>query len=439
MDDAADGSQVTSSRSVRFNLDKDSSSDHYVTRGEDLFAIVSKETFQSYLLECDDGQLELEPCVSPTSGHLFIRNLDTGESRRLGEGALNSSFVGKSMQSWTLERSCRPWEHWWTELFEATAVLHKAVAERQSERLAFALKALKESPGNNISLAISTRSVHGYTALHVAAAAGDAESAELLLDAGADVGSCTNDGMTPLHLTCQYGHLRCACLLMDWGAQARAETNDGNTALHFVASKGYTKLIDPLLAHICAYSVHAAVRESRSALLCARNRFSQRPQHVAADSETARLLRAEPDSTNLEDSYAGRSSLNFAGASSSDNAVLLRNSRVDAVARMLRTCQSGSFGVLTTQPVDQAESEAWCHPAPQCDDHGRHQVGNAGLGLPIVPDFSAATSLPLVVPRLRRARHRTQQLMRVFKKLMNADYGVGDSPTERLVLATVQF
>eukprot|EP00971_Amphidinium_carterae_P084465 1671946-Amphidinium_carterae.1 len=45
---------------------------------------------------------------------LMIRNLDTGEVRRLGDGALSLSFAGASPQT-DFPKEVQPWKGWWNE------------------------------------------------------------------------------------------------------------------------------------------------------------------------------------------------------------------------------------------------------------------------------------------------------------------------------------
>ena len=53
---------------------------------------------------------------------------------------------------------------------------------------------------------INVQSASGCTAVHLAAEEGDAHIARLLLDGGADVAFCDEDGCTPLLLACDSGH-----------------------------------------------------------------------------------------------------------------------------------------------------------------------------------------------------------------------------------------
>lgn len=83
-------------------------------------------------------------------------------------------------------------------------------------------------------------SVNGTTALHVAARYGHHDTVQTLLVYGANVGATTVDGITPLHLAAQAGHSRVIELLLASGADPeQAETAGGRTALHLAAAEGH--------------------------------------------------------------------------------------------------------------------------------------------------------------------------------------------------------
>ncbi len=79
----------------------------------------------------------------------------------------------------------------------------------------------------------------GMTALHWAALNGDAELAQLLLFAGANVGAKTRiGGYTPLHLAAQVGHANVIAPLVAAGAPVTTATATGATALMHAAHSG---------------------------------------------------------------------------------------------------------------------------------------------------------------------------------------------------------
>ncbi len=89
----------------------------------------------------------------------------------------------------------------------------------------------------------------GMTALHWAAEAGEAELAQMLLYAGANVGAVTRLGdYTPLHLASRAGRAELARLLVDAGAEVSALTSTGGvTSLHFASHAGNVDIVTMLV------------------------------------------------------------------------------------------------------------------------------------------------------------------------------------------------
>jgi len=75
----------------------------------------------------------------------------------------------------------------------------------------------------------------GDTALHVAAAKGDAKEVERLLGEGAGVNATNKDGRTPLHVAANEA---VAVLLLQKGAEVNARSNNGETPLHVASGAG---------------------------------------------------------------------------------------------------------------------------------------------------------------------------------------------------------
>ena len=88
----------------------------------------------------------------------------------------------------------------------------------------------------------------GTTALHWAAMKGDADLAQMLIYAGANVRATTRLGAyTPLYLAAQGGHSGVVAALLAAGADAKATTSNGTTPLMIAAAAGDTRTITSLV------------------------------------------------------------------------------------------------------------------------------------------------------------------------------------------------
>ena len=174
---------------------------------------------------------------------------------------------------------------------------------------------------------------NGETPLHVAAANGFVDVAQLLLAQRADVNAQDDDGRTPLHLAAQGGHKEVLELLLASKAEVIAEDNKGWTPLHFAASRGHKEVAEMLLAdgaevkaadasgdtplHFAAFEGHADVAEmllAHRAEVNAKDNEGWTPLHGAAQrgfEEVAHLLLAHKAKVNAKDN-AGETALFFA-------------------------------------------------------------------------------------------------------------------------------
>jgi ankyrin repeat protein len=89
----------------------------------------------------------------------------------------------------------------------------------------------------------------GMSALHWAAERGDAELADMLIYAGANIAAVTRIGQyTPLHLAAKSGSAPLTKALLKAGSDVNAKsTNSGVTALHMAASSGSADVVNVLI------------------------------------------------------------------------------------------------------------------------------------------------------------------------------------------------
>lgn len=97
---------------------------------------------------------------------------------------------------------------------------------------------------------ITTVSVDGWTALHLAAHFGHTEVARLLLEAGASVHAHSTNGMSnvPLHAALAGNHVEVAELLLNSGADVDALQHGGFTGMHEAAQNGNMRMVELLLS-----------------------------------------------------------------------------------------------------------------------------------------------------------------------------------------------
>jgi ankyrin len=89
----------------------------------------------------------------------------------------------------------------------------------------------------------------GATALHWAVYLEDAEAANWLIGAGADVSLANRAGATPLSLACTNGNAPIIELLLDGGADANERLRNGETPLMMAARTGRVDALEVLLEH----------------------------------------------------------------------------------------------------------------------------------------------------------------------------------------------
>ena len=87
----------------------------------------------------------------------------------------------------------------------------------------------------------------GQSALFLSIRKGNMDSAEFILNHGADVNLPTRDGNIPLIVAIKKGFTQFAELIIQRGADVNASTDDGNTPLIEASARGYIPLIKKLI------------------------------------------------------------------------------------------------------------------------------------------------------------------------------------------------
>ena len=93
------------------------------------------------------------------------------------------------------------------------------------------------------------RGKDGRTPLHVAARNGRTETAEQLIEGGADVNARTVNKQTPLHMAAYGGHADIVSLLIANGAEVNTTDEENTTPLHASAVNGYKDVVKILIAN----------------------------------------------------------------------------------------------------------------------------------------------------------------------------------------------
>ncbi|KAA0724150.1 Ankyrin repeat domain-containing protein 27 [Triplophysa tibetana] len=94
---------------------------------------------------------------------------------------------------------------------------------------------------------VNSRSVDGFTPLHVAALHGHTALVSLLTRHGANINARNNQSATPLHLACQNTHIQVVSALMECNAKLNRKDNYGNTPLIHACLKGQVEIATVLL------------------------------------------------------------------------------------------------------------------------------------------------------------------------------------------------
>jgi len=115
----------------------------------------------------------------------------------------------------------------------------------------------------------------GKTALHFAVqryhSSHHSEWCEVLsclVENGADINACENNGNTPLMIASFCGHVNVVTFLIQHGADLGFQNNRGSTALHFAVTHSFSEIVHILLDHGAS---HLYNNQQLTPLLCAIN------------------------------------------------------------------------------------------------------------------------------------------------------------------------
>jgi protein-serine/threonine kinase len=385
------GTLATSADATQSIVSSDSPPPSRSPRGVSADSFATEEKRLQFLLEEIDETFFPDEFSNSTSfegaspqDSMLVRNLDTGEWKnmmRISEDEnQDMKFCGRWEDPSCLTRSgATPWQNLHQEIRQNNEELWKVAGTGQTGRLCDLLSPIVAVPdmeavakrlgsvnmessiistgsgiaahdsrgdsivvgsgpsaasdtppivtGGLLKVNIDSRSLHGRTAMHIAASNGQDECVEVLLKAKADINVQTDAGFTALHLASERGCISIVRSLLAAECDPGVQTKQGELALHLAAAKGHTTVLSELLTR-CTHD-----------LLGTRNNFGQRPAEVCQDIETTSLLNkrvpqerrigGRPDFPKhiKEDSYAGRTPF---------HSVLLRNSRADVVRRLLQ-------------------------------------------------------------------------------------------------------
>ena len=111
---------------------------------------------------------------------------------------------------------------------------------------------------------VNSKGLNGWTALHVAASKGNAETVRLLLEPrySADANARTNSQRTPLHLAAMKGHEEVTELLIASGAGVNIVDEDGCAAIHYAAGFNHVQVARALLACDCDISLINSINKT---------------------------------------------------------------------------------------------------------------------------------------------------------------------------------
>ena len=95
----------------------------------------------------------------------------------------------------------------------------------------------------------NTNPKQNFSPLYSASGAGHMKIVSLLLEKGANVNTCCDDGTTPLMYASQEGQMKIVSLLLEEGANVNTRCDDGSTPLMYASQQGHTKICRLLIKY----------------------------------------------------------------------------------------------------------------------------------------------------------------------------------------------
>lgn len=249
----------------------------------------------------------------------LVRNIDSGEVRSCKGPGVDAAFVGKVSGPLSLAGSSvnRVWESWWQQKRQKDDQMWAAAADGDCQRLRAAITNLSEgSPAAQLDSVCEK----GFMVLHHAASAGSVNCVDLLLQAQADLHGLTSLGLTALHVACSHGRTDVVQMLLAQRANVCAVDVGGSLPVHLAAANGHAQVV------LCLLKVDGETQ------LSARNSQGRLPTEAALDIDTSAAFESHHCT---DDGYCRRTPLH-------DLSILLRNSRADAVERLLFSMRDGT-------------------------------------------------------------------------------------------------
>jgi ankyrin repeat protein len=146
----------------------------------------------------------------------------------------------------------------------------------------------------------------GMTALHWAAMKGDAELAQMLIFAGANLKATTRLGAyTPLYLAAQQGHAKVIEALVAAGADAKSANANGTTALMVAAASGEVDAVRVLVDKGADVNAKDGVREQTPLMYAAANNRAAVIEYLASKGANLKATNKIADLANLSREGAG--------------------------------------------------------------------------------------------------------------------------------------